>query len=79
MDSDSKQNPSGSCLSVSRTACTALRSVWPGYSDQEESSRQEEASRFEAHTRFDEAVSDSRSGAGLGTASWLLPTSTLGS
>jgi hypothetical protein len=57
----------------------ALRSVWPGYSDQEESNQQEESYLFQGHTPFDEAVSDSLSGAGSGTASWLFPISTQGS
>jgi hypothetical protein len=54
-----------------RTVCRAPHFESIGCSDQEASNPQEEASRFEAHTRFDEAVSDSPSGVGLETGSWL--------
>ena len=53
----------------------ALRSVSPGSWGQEVSSHWEERSRSRGHTPSDGAVSDLPSGAGLGTASWLLATS----
>ena len=57
-------------------AYKAARSVSIGSLGPVASIRQEEPRRFRGHTRFGEAVSDSPSGAGLETASWLLPIST---
>jgi hypothetical protein len=57
----------------------AVRSASPGSSGRVASIPFEETSLFQGHTPFDGAVSDSPSGAGLETASWLPPISTLGS
>lgn len=60
-------------MCASKSAHTGLRSESSGSWGHEVSSRLEEAYRSQGHILFDGAVSDSPSGAGWKTASWLPP------
>jgi len=66
-------------LNASKTTRKAARSESPDFSGPVASNPLAAAFRFQGRTRSDEAVSDSPPGAGLETASWLPPISTLGS
>jgi hypothetical protein len=62
---------------ASRTMRKAARSVSIVPWGQEVSTPVEETCPFQGHIPFDDAASRLLSGAGLGSASWLPPTSTL--